>query len=276
MEGETCANCPYDCTCGTANCQDVLTCTYGCNWDEACINACAEGGCYEAQTQVVELLVCLQDNCLTQCVDMASTSCLTCAMTSCSTEAMACYNGTCGPTQCGDGVCQPNEDCTNCPGDCGQCPDLCGDGVCQLMEDCNSCEADCGPCFWCGDGYCDPNEDCAGCPEDCGQCPILCGDGICEQLLGESCANCPQDCSCGGETCAAILTCITGCQDILCPGQCLSSGCYSAQQQAHEVLSCLISNCIMSCINPSDPGCMTCLTDNCSGQLLACMMGTCP
>jgi hypothetical protein len=207
---------------------------------------------------------------------MSSQTCLTCAMSSCGSEAMACYNGTCGPTQCGDGQCQPEEDCTNCPDDCGACPDLCGDGTCQLSEDCNSCPADCGPCYWCGDNYCDPNEDCQSCPEDCGQCPILCGDGNCQTLLGENCANCPQDCACGGTTCSQILTCIYGCGDFLqCPNNCIADGCYEAQQQAQAVLSCLITNCVMDCLNPSDPACQQCLMSSCSGELLTCMTGTC-
>jgi hypothetical protein len=200
---------------------------------------------------------------------------MSCAMMGCSAEAMACYNGGCGPENCGDGECQPEEDCTVCPEDCGECPDTCGDSVCQPYEDCNTCEEDCGPCQWCGDGYCDENEDCETCPEDCGDCPLLCGDGICEQLLGENCSNCPQDCECGGATCGEILQCIMSCQDLLCPNQCLETGCYEAQQQAHAVLSCLISNCITSCINPSDPACQQCLMDNCGGELMTCMTGTC-
>ncbi|MGE0791289.1 MAG: hypothetical protein AB7S26_36785 [Sandaracinaceae bacterium] len=41
----------------------------------------------------------------------------------------------------------------------------CGDGRCQPPEDCHSCEQDCGSC--CGDHHCAPPEDCRSCPQDC-------------------------------------------------------------------------------------------------------------
>jgi hypothetical protein len=41
---------------------------------------------------------------------------------------------------CGDGRCQPPDDCRSCPQDCGDC---CGDHRCQPPEDCNSCPNDC-------------------------------------------------------------------------------------------------------------------------------------
>jgi hypothetical protein len=80
LTGENCANCPQDCTCGKATCQDAVTCAYGCNWDPACLNECVEGACYEAQVQVSDLLNCLQENCTTQCVDLGSTGCLACGL----------------------------------------------------------------------------------------------------------------------------------------------------------------------------------------------------
>jgi hypothetical protein len=193
----------------------------------------------------------------------------------CPVENVVCYNGTCGPPDCGDAVCQPEEDCTNCPTDCGDCPDMCGDGDCQLFEDCNSCPEDCGPCYWCGDGYCDPEEDCSTCPEDCGRCPWLCGDGLCEQLLGESCANCPADCTCGTATCSEVLACIYSCTDIFCPNSCLDAGCYEAQLQAHDLISCMLTSCLMPCLNPSSTECQACLLTSCSAEVLLCMTGSC-
>lgn len=44
----------------------------------------------------------------------------------------------------------------------------CGDGQCQPPEDCNSCPQDCGNC--CGNHRCEPPEDCNSCPQDCGNC----------------------------------------------------------------------------------------------------------
>jgi hypothetical protein len=45
--------------------------------------------------------------------------------------------------KCGDGKCQPPEDCKTCPQDCGSC---CGNGKCEPPEDCNTCPQDCGKC----------------------------------------------------------------------------------------------------------------------------------
>jgi hypothetical protein len=45
--------------------------------------------------------------------------------------------------RCGDGKCQPPEDCKTCPQDCGGC---CGNQKCEPPEDCNSCPQDCGKC----------------------------------------------------------------------------------------------------------------------------------
>jgi hypothetical protein len=44
----------------------------------------------------------------------------------------------------------------------------CGDGQCQPPEDCHTCRQDCGDC--CGNTRCEPPEDCRSCPQDCGQC----------------------------------------------------------------------------------------------------------
>jgi len=54
---------------------------------------------------------------------------------------------------CGDGQCQVNrnENCSNCPGDCGECI-YCGDGICNGAESCSDCPADCGACSRGGGG----------------------------------------------------------------------------------------------------------------------------
>jgi hypothetical protein len=79
---------------------------------------------------------------------------------------------------CPDGVCDPTEDCTGCPSDCGPCP-VCGDGVCNGDDDCTSCPGDCGTCppVTCGDGACTGTEECRNCAGDCGVCHGL-GEGI--------------------------------------------------------------------------------------------------
>lgn len=51
----------------------------------------------------------------------------------------------CDVDRCGNNVCDANEDCLSCPGDCGVCA-RCGDGVCTGGETCSSCFEDCGYC----------------------------------------------------------------------------------------------------------------------------------
>ena len=68
-------------------------------------------------------------------------------------------------SECGNGSCEPPEDCNTCPQDCGDC---CGNHKCEPPEDCHSCPSDCGDC--CGNHKCEPPEDCNSCPGDCGPC----------------------------------------------------------------------------------------------------------
>lgn len=77
-------------------------------------------------------------------------------------------NVTTAAPSCGDGSCDPDENCATCEADCNVCPDVCGDGQCTPSESCGSCEADCGVC--CGNGTCDAGagEDWQACWRDCG------------------------------------------------------------------------------------------------------------
>ncbi len=66
-------------------------------------------------------------------------------------------------------------------------PPVCGDGACDPNENCASCEVDCNKCPWsCGDGKCDSGETCTDCAQDCGQCPP------CEALGSKNCAASEQ------------------------------------------------------------------------------------
>jgi len=123
----------------------------------------------------------------------------------------------CGPPEsseiyCGDGVdddCDGAVDCfdTECEGD-PACPGYCGNGLCDPLENCNTCPDDCikkttGPPnrrYCCGDGVCEGDENGTNCGVDCGG--TYCGDGTCD--AGEDSSNCPSDCGgsyCGDETC---------------------------------------------------------------------------
>ena len=100
---------------------------------------------------------------------------------------------------CGDGSCDPSENCNTCSSDCGVCPPGCGDGTCQTSENCSSCVADCDVCPpSCGDGTCQTSESCNACSIDCGVCPPTCFDGILHQDetevdCGGVCGSCDDD-----------------------------------------------------------------------------------
>jgi hypothetical protein len=119
----------------------------------------------------------------------------------------------CGPcaATCGNATCEAEEHCVNCPTDCGVCPPVCGNGACEAGEDCASCAADCGVCGpVCGNGACEAGEDCASCAADCGVCGPVCGNSACE--AGEDCASCAADCgvcgpACGNSACEAGEDC---------------------------------------------------------------------
>jgi hypothetical protein len=97
-------------------------------------------------------------------------------------------------SSCGNGKCDPGEDATSCPADCGS--GTCGDGKCEPSESCTSCPKDCGTCpQTCGNGKCDPGENATNCPADCGS--TTCGNGKCDP--GEDATSCPADC--GSTTC---------------------------------------------------------------------------
>jgi hypothetical protein len=96
-----------------------------------------------------------------------------------------------------NGFCEAGETCPSCPDDC--CGPACGDGNCNPDEQCGLvgfCPADCPACPTCGDQVCDTlsGETCTDCPADCGVCASPCGNGLCEP--GESCADCARECLC--------------------------------------------------------------------------------
>jgi hypothetical protein len=113
----------------------------------------------------------------------------------------------------GDGLCEPGEDCANCPNDCikGSAA-VCGNGVCEAGdgETCVSCPDDCNGKqtgllanqYCCGDGLTGTNPvTCADarCVDGGNTCTMeenlayCCGDTACEDI--ESVGNCPADCT---------------------------------------------------------------------------------
>lgn len=139
----------------------------------------------------------------------------------------------CVDTACGDGTCDPGEDCNSCRADCiSGNGGFCGNGTCEpsLGEDCVSCSQDCNGAqngnpnrrYCCGDG---DGENPVGCGDSrcasggaaCSNTPagsFCCGDGTCEG--SETSGNCLVDCpppSCGDGTCdpGEACTCSPDC-----------------------------------------------------------------
>jgi hypothetical protein len=86
----------------------------------------------------------------------------------------------------------------------------CGDGSCDPGENCGTCRADCGRCSRCGNGICDTTETCTTCATDCGRC------------LGAACTADTQCSNRGGPGGAASAGhCVDGvCCDGACAGDC--------------------------------------------------------
>jgi hypothetical protein len=106
-----------------------------------------------------------------------------------------------------DGVCEPAENCFNCPSDCPGigATGFCGDGTCDVTsgEDCVSCGQDCagrqsgntGGRYCCGDGDGENPVDCSDprCNSGSFVCASpCCGDHLCD--VGEDSCNCRPDC----------------------------------------------------------------------------------
>ena len=74
---------------------------------------------------------------------------------------------------CGDFICNPEENCSTCVEDCGECKKKEGD-PCRWDYECytGQCVHDvCRPTNpYAGDNYCDPGEWCGNAPMDCGKC----------------------------------------------------------------------------------------------------------
>lgn len=76
----------------------------------------------------------------------------------------------CPKSYCGDNTCDPDESCSTCLQDCGECKASLGE-YCSFNSDCES-----GYCVheicrssstYCGDGYCDSGESRSTCKSDC-------------------------------------------------------------------------------------------------------------
>ena len=203
-------------------------------------------------------------------------------------------------SECGDGICDADEDAQSCPGDCDtQTTGPCGDGVCGDDESAQSCPEDCAATQdSCGDGACSDEENPQSCPEDCAPTGGPVGVVAC---LAEACPSEYESCT-ADDTCVEVLDCIAtcppgdqnclfGCSQLggfsmtainlgLC-GQ--ESGCFDAdpgpaaecgdgvcQPDAGETSN----NCPADCGDPGAPGdgwiTDPCAVDYCSPSIEAC------
>ena len=98
-------------------------------------------------------------------------------------------------TGCGNGSCDTDDTCMNCPIDCGPCPVECGNGLCQFGESSCDCPQDCGgPC----EGKNCGNDGCGG---SCGECNLglLCHAGECVQKWLSASAGAMHTCAVKGD-----------------------------------------------------------------------------
>ncbi|MHC5094757.1 MAG: GDSL-type esterase/lipase family protein [Planctomycetota bacterium] len=158
------------------------------------------------------------------------------------------------PAYCGNGTCDPGEDCSSCPDDCisktGGAPNsryCCGDGVCEGAEDAVNCAVDCGGGgSYCDDGTCDPGEDQCNCPEDCGTPPAT--ETVCDDGIDDDCDS------------------YTDCDDIDCDGDpaCQSSYCGDGTCDPGED-QC---NCAADCGTPpaTETNCTDGIDEDCDGN----------
>ena len=118
----------------------------------------------------------------------------------------------------------------------------CGNGICEIDEDCGDCPADCTcgtgeNCF--NDACCTPSctgIECGhdGCGGYCGACTgefELCQDYACVLALGD---------------CADLLRCQEACGDSTCQEACLNAAPAQAQQLYFSTLLCVIGQCGLS------------------------------
>lgn len=151
-----------------------------------------------------------------------------------------------GPESCGDGQCTPDEDCANCPLDCGACAQPCCETspspgcvdeaieACVCAEDSYCCtnqwdaicvrevgQLHCATACECGDGVCPWYEDSTSCPADCGIVPTSC----CEEATTPGCEPPPgapgiEDCVCAQDpfccTTAWDETCVRLVDELRC------------------------------------------------------------
>ena len=147
-----------------------------------------------------------------------------------------CQAGTCyGQAFCGNGTCDPGENCESCPSDC-TCSSGCNMGMCCVPN----CEGK-----TCGDDGCGGK-----CGQGCGSmarcdkgncvADVLCGNGTVDS--SEDCVSCPADVVCTGKAkCFDAKCCVPNCTD----KECGSDGCGGVCGQGCAMgSSCRTNKCV--------------------------------
>ena len=299
-------------SCDTTSGECTTTAIEGCPAD----TACGDGICIEEEGEDA-------DNCPEDCCPANTVK-------------------SCDKSECVDdekldnGVCDPEFDCEDWDYDFGDCVEaLCGDGLCEGDEDATNCEADCSGDTNCGDGICskESGEAHENCPEDCcpdgevkdcekvsciddekledgtcdallncaawdydmGDCdPPVCGDGLCEG--DEATQGCVEDCGgseCGDAVCdmgegPAVVgelaaSCMATCDnDEACTVECIAADLDLSIECAQcfgAVTSCVAqSPCLTLCTEtgPESDACTACIEDEgCTAGLAACQEASC-
>lgn len=251
--------------CGDGACgadEDCLICPEDCGQcgGTSCCEPHDSPGCEDA---AVQQCVCAED---VYCCDVEWDGI-------CVNEVNSLGCGDCegGPT-CGDGDCVGGETCSNCPEDCGQCPEL---------ESC--CEPHDSP------GCDDPNVQACVCELDAYCCETA-WDEICvDEVGGEGCGSCEgciPDCTgkeCGGDGCTGTCgecgpqescqngKCIGGCAPQCAGKECGNDGCGGSCGDCAPGKDCQGGKCI-GC-QPQCAG-KQCGADGCGGSCGECAPGS--
>jgi hypothetical protein len=199
--------------------------------------------------------------------------CDTCAATVCAQDPFCCESGWdslcvieaqdfCGLTcdSCGDGLCEPGEDCSSCPQDCGACPscehDLCQAGA-PLDPQCDQCAG-------------------AVCEQDPFCCEVL-WDRLCvqqaESACGLQCEGCSHElCNVGEALDASCDSCTAAVCDFdpYCCEQQWDSRCVAEAGQVCGLQCEGCSHDLCSTGGPLNTACDPCVAAVCEADLFCC------
>jgi hypothetical protein len=187
---ESCSDCAVTCGDGTCGSGERATCPRDCG---VCGNSTCESGEQDSCPQDCGICVPSSRTCVGSVLVVCAANGQSAREADCAESEGLCARGECVVAGvCGNGACEVGDD-VSCPTDCAE---VCGNTVCGPGEQFSNCAEDCDP--RCGDGSCDaPYESNAACPRDCAG---TCGNGTCD--AAETRASCSADCGfCGDGAC---------------------------------------------------------------------------